>query len=70
MKTVIKIVIGLVCGFSAAYLNGIYKYDSFSYWELLTPKQVAINACENIAIVSFIFVIVELLISICKLYRK
>lgn len=70
MKTVIKIVIGLVCGFIAAYLNSIYKYDSFSYWEMLTPKQFAVNTCENIAIVAFIFVVVELLISICKLYKK
>lgn len=70
MKTVIKSVVCLVCGFIAAYLNGIYKYDSFSYWELLTPKQFAINTCENIAIVAFTFVVIELLISIYKLYRK
>lgn len=69
MKTVIESVICLVCGFSAAYLNGIYKYDSFSYWELLTPKQFAINTCENIAIVAFIFIVVKQLISIYKLYR-
>lgn len=69
MKTVIESVVCLVCGFIAAYLNGIYKYDSFSYWELLTPKQFAINACENIAIVAFIFIVVKQLISICKLYR-
>lgn len=70
MKTVIKGAIGLVCGFIAAYLNGIYKYDSFSYWELLTPKQFAINTCENIAIVAFTFVVIELLILIYKLYRE
>lgn len=70
MKTVIKGAIGLVCGFIAAYLNGIYKYDSFSYWELLTPKQFSINTCENIAIVAFTFVVIELLILIYKLYRE
>ena len=69
MKTIINGVISLVCGFIAAYLNGIYKYDSFSYWELLTPKQFAINTCENIAIVAFTFVVIELIVSVYKLYR-
>lgn len=70
MKTVIKSVVCLVCGFISAYLNGIYEYDSFSYWDLLTPKQLSINICENIAIIAFSFMVIEQLISIYKLYRE
>lgn len=70
MKAVIRSVVCLVCGFIAAYLNGIYKYDSFSYLEFLTPKQVAINTCENVAIVAFTFVVIELLISTYKSYKE
>lgn len=70
MKTVIKSVVCLVCGFIAAYLNGIYEYDSFRYWDLLTPKQLSINICENIAIIAFLFMVIEPLISIYKLYRE